>query len=141
MARNLTVQDIAKRWQTAAEGNGPTNYEQGVRAVTDNPMAAAAAQVDYWAARTAAAKDKFAARLANKPIDQWKGPALGKGKNRYAEGIRTGATKYVAFQTVFKPFQDGVTAETRAMPKMTEGDRDRRALNQIQKTRGFKYTG
>ena len=80
MARkvNISANTFAKRWKSGLDGAG-TKIKEGINAVSEAPGQAAASQVEVWAQRTIAAKDKWARNVAAVSLADWKKAAIDKG--------------------------------------------------------------
>ena len=97
MVRQVRVnaQQLTERWKTGMQ-NGVRNYEAGIDAVTENPCAKAAAQVEVWAQRTVAARSKWARNVGSVTIDTWKSRAKTKGSAALLNSIEPATSKVLA---------------------------------------------
>lgn len=135
----ISAQEALRRWKanTAAAGE---SYKAGVAAVTENPMAKAAAAKDKWEAgiRRAAEEGRFEAGLMKKPFSVWKERTTGTGAQRFVSGVKDGEPAMAAHLSQWIPFMAGVKAEIDAMPSTTEHERDARMLAQVRRAREFR---
>lgn len=102
MAVKVSASDAATNWQNGFSQAG-TKYTAGVNAVKTAPGQLAAAQQDVWAQNTAAAKARYAAKVASVSLQQWQQAATTTGAARLATGATKGAPKMAAFMQNFIP--------------------------------------
>jgi hypothetical protein len=93
----------AKKWaqNTAASSQAIID---GANRVTVSPGVAAARQADVWAANTAAAKDKFKARVGSMSLQEWQQSMATKAAPRVAQGAAGAEDKMASFLGHFLPF-------------------------------------
>jgi len=132
----LTPAEQAAKWATRT-GAATQDVVAGVDRVTEHPGRKAAAQVDVWAQNTAAARDKWSRRVQAGSLEDWKARTK-EGANRIASGVQAKKGKVEAFWQEFGPFQDTVTAQTRAMPRGNLDQNLARMVNQARRTAEFK---
>lgn len=108
------VQAWAQRGAAAADA-----VKAGVNAVTENPAAKAAAQVDVWANNVMKAKQKFVDSLNRVSLADWKRAMLSKGIDNMSAGYssQVNQAKFLAFMRVFLPYVRNEAARIRMMPK------------------------
>lgn len=139
MAR-LTADQAAEKWASRLSG-ATTEITNGVNAVTKAPGASAAAAVEVWAARTLAAKQKWARNVGRVSLSEWQDKMRTVGIPRIAQGAMANKPKVTAFMNEFLPFVDQVTARVRAMPNATIEDGIARAIEQIRGNAKFQRGG
>lgn len=105
-------QTSAQRWAANLAAAGP-KIGEGVDAVTVSPGTLAARQVEVWAQNTAAAKGKFARRVGQVTLEDWRRSMKEKGVQRIAAGAQDSIPKMAQFLTAFLPH---VEAGRRALP-------------------------
>lgn len=135
----ISPQEALRRWKANTEAAGES-YKQGVQAVTDNPMALAAAAKDKWEAgvRRAAEEGRFEAGLSRRPASYWKERTMGAGARRFVEGVKDGAPAMGSHLANWLPHMATVKGEVDAMPSTTEHERDQRMLHQVRRAREFR---
>lgn len=135
----LTPQQIGEKYASRTSA-ATSDWLNGIQSTTEAPGQKAAAAADKWAARTAESKAKFAARAGATSLQAWQQAAAAK-QSRYSQGTQAGASKMVAFQSEFQPFQQAVTAKVRSMPSTTLEQRLERARVQAIETAKFQRRG
>lgn len=128
MPKIINAGALGAKWAQRT-ANAADAYKAGINAVTENPMDKAAAAADTWFQRVSApeTRDKFRNNLQGRNINDWKGPALGKGAANFVTGAREGQAKYQAYITDAAPFMQQAMDEINRMPKATFEDRQARA--------------
>jgi hypothetical protein len=134
----MTAAEIAAKWKTRASA-ATQDVVTGVDRVTEHPGRKAAAQKSAWVQNTQASADKWERRVQAGSLEDWK-KATKEGASRIASGVQAKAGKVEQFWGEFGPFQDSVTAQTRAMPRGTLQQNLARMLNQATRTAEFKRT-
>lgn len=132
----LTPTELATKWATRTAAATP-DMVAGVERVTEAPGRKAAAQKQIYLQNTTASVEKWARRTAAVPLEDWKA-AMREGANRVATGVATKQGKVESFWQEFGPFQDSVTAQTKAMSRGTLQQNIARMVNQATKTAEFK---
>lgn len=127
----------AAKWAQNMQ-NSTTSITNGVNAVTTAPGELAAQQVELWAQRTAASKNRWAANVRAVSLNDWKQKMITVGIPRVASGATANQGKVQQFLTWFLPAQDAITQQTRLMPKGTVEQSIARAANQIRGTAALK---
>lgn len=128
---NLSPQEVAAKWKQRTSAASP-DYVKGVRGVTENPAAAAAAKSDKWlmSIQEAAANDRFRKGLQRVTLQDWQKAAAEKGGQRIAAGVQGAETRVSTFLQGFLPAQAAITNQTKAMPSNTLQDRIARMVHQ-----------
>lgn len=139
MAR-LTADQAAQKWQRNLSGAGQ-DITNGVNNVTVAPGTLAARNVEAWAANVIASKDKWAARVAAVPLEEWRQQMITVGIPRIAQGAQAKVSKVQSFMNEFLPFLDSATAKTKSMPNVTLEDRIARMNAQVRAVAQFKRGG
>lgn len=99
--------------------NAVPEYKAGVQDPKRSQSASAIAAVSVWqaAVQSPAAATRFTSHLRAAGDAAWSAGALGKGANRYPEGVRAAQTKW---QTMVSPFLAAI-ASTDLPPKGLRG--------------------
>lgn len=139
MAKALSAEAVVRLWSERGQGATET-VRAGVNAVTESPMAKAAAQVEVWAANVQRAKQKFVDKLTAVTLQQWKAAMLGKGLTNMSNGYvdPTSVNKFANFMRAWLPYVRQGAAQIRAMPKGTLQQGIDRAVAQIRWNAGFR---
>lgn len=132
----LTPTELASKWATRTAA-ATQDLVAGVERVTEAPGRKAAAQRQVYLQNIQQNVDKWARRTAAVPLESWK-ESMREGANRVATGVQNKQNKVEGFWQEFGPFQDSVTAQTRAMPRGTLAQNIARMTNQVTKTAEFK---
>lgn len=116
-------------------------YKDGIQGVQENPMDKAAAKADTWFSRVqeAHANNRFANALSGRNIQDWKGPAMGKGATNYVTGASAGKDKYAAFAADFFPVLAANVAAVKQMPNATKADRKARMGEMFDRNSAYTY--
>lgn len=116
------------------------DINRGIDRVQISPMEQAADQQELMIQHLieAVQSGKWAEGLRSVSLAEWKTLFKTKGVPRIAPGIRAAQPKIEAFFREFLPFQDQITAETRAMPKGSLDDRIARATHQMRRTADYR---
>lgn len=98
-----SIQAIVQKWQQGMAQAGQA-YTAGTAAVTQSPMAAAAAQANKALANynNAINSGQWAASLNSTPISYWKSQCAGAAA-KLASGATKGTTSYTAAITALQP--------------------------------------
>lgn len=138
----LTPQQVAAKWQrnTAASGQA---YKDGINAVTQSPMEAAANQADRYIAGVTRAVEsgKWQAGLRRTSLSAWKQASTEYGAQRLADGAKKAQPKMESFMTEFMPHVMRVADTVRQMPKGGLQNGINRAVAQIEGNANFRRAG
>jgi hypothetical protein len=117
-------QAVADKQIQKAQNAGP-DWLAGINAVTDSPMAAAAAKQQKMLSNltSSVTSGKWAAGLLSVSTAAWQQACATKGQARYGAGVAAARDKIVAFQTQWQPFVAAQAAKVNAMPDLTLEDR------------------
>lgn len=121
----LTPQQMAQRYLQGVQGGAARQrYLDGVSAVTESPMAKAAAADDLYLQRVTESVNsgRRKQKLLAAPLSRWKDNASKKGAERYASGAAAAMDKVNAHFQKFGPIYDQVSKEVASMPKGTIED-------------------
>jgi hypothetical protein len=102
MAVKKNAATAAANWVNRMQTAGPA-YKAGVDAVTVAPGQLAASRADLWATNVANSKAKFATKVSQVTLSEWKNLAGTKGADRLASGATGALPKMQAFMQVFIP--------------------------------------
>lgn len=112
----------------------------GVERVDVAPGQKAAAKKGKWVAKMTekATQDKWARRVADVPLEEWKRKTLNKGVGRVAAGIDEAHDKVVDFATALIEHENRGMADIEKMPDLTLEDSVARASAWIRHMSKFK---
>lgn len=122
-----TPESRADKWQRRASASQP-DWQAGVEAVTDSPMAKAAASADLWQQRVAdpSTKDKFKRNVGKVSTEQWKAKTVA-GAGRFSQGIQANVDKMTQHQRDSEAYIEAGRRMIAGMPNNTIQDRAARA--------------
>jgi len=129
----------AANWKARMQTAG-TAYSDGIDAVTQSPMEAAANAKDAYAqgVNEAVASGRYERGLRRVSMSDWKKAAKEKGASRLASGANAAAPKMEKFFAVFGPKLMAITDQVRSMPKGTFEERQQRAIAMMNATHALK---
>lgn len=137
--KNLST--AAQKWVSAMSSAATQQaYKDGVSAVTVAPNNVAAANSQGYLNGTQQSVASGNYQRANLAVGLagWQQPALQKGAARLASGAQAALGKMQDFFTKFGPQLQALTQKVRAMPNVTDADKDARASAMIQGLRALK---
>lgn len=116
-----TAEELVRRWYEGIRSpQAKAKYIQGVNAVTESPMAAAAttAKLDYYRRRCeeSVTSGYRARRLLAVPLSRYKENAVNIGAPRIQSGADKGVPKMQAFAARFLPVYAQIKQRVRQMP-------------------------
>lgn len=124
MSKLGTPQQVAQKWQqrTSAASQAMTD---GVNAVTESPMAKAAANPQKYVdgVMRAVNDGSWVAGLNKKTLAEWKQDMIQKGIPRVSQGTQAAVPKMQNFVAKFFPILQQNMAAVNAMPNNTLEDR------------------
>jgi hypothetical protein len=141
----LSAETIMKRWLAGVQSpQAKEKFQQGVEAVTESPMEAAANAQDRMLRNVTASvvSGLWANRLRAVSLASWKQITGQKGGERLASGARQSEPKMRAHVTKMAPVWANIKATIRAMPKDTEDqalERVRTAIRMQKEAVGKTY--
>lgn len=114
----LNPADVAQRWANNLGAAGQ-KIKDGVNAVTESPMAKAAARQDAWVAGVQRARDdgSYAAGLNKVSLADWKNAMINKGVNRIGTGATAAIPKMTTFMASFLPYVQQGQQMLQSMPR------------------------
>jgi hypothetical protein len=121
----LNAEEATKRYlDGVGSANAKAKYQAGVDAVTDSPMAKAAAadQLYLDKVRESVESGRRARALMAVPLQRWKDQARNKGAERLAGGARAAVDKVRAHFQKWAPIYQQIKQEVAGMPKGTIED-------------------
>ena len=128
-------------WRKRQIGNlravGQTNYAQGISMPKKDPIAAAIAAEDKWAARIKAAieEKRRAKALQTVSMSEWYNYAANIGAGRLVEGVTKREAKVQKFVNSWVPQLQDHLSKIDSMPAVTDADMEQRMLENL---RGLK---
>lgn len=137
MARKSPERSAAKYARNAAAAQ--QDWKEGVEAVTDNPMAKAAAADGKWQTNVSApdAREKFKRNVGRVSADEWKTRTT-QATGRYAQGVAGAEGKMLKHQQEIAGHMDALRRKIDAMPNVTPADKDARMLAWSQGMRQYR---
>jgi|SRR5918994_2569276 hypothetical protein len=122
-----TPEQRAEKWARRT-ASSQTDWQAGVEAVTDSPMAKAAAQADLWQQRLTQpeTKDKFKRNVGRVSTEQWKAKTVA-GAGRFSAGAQANVDKMVAHQRDSEAYIAAGQRMIATMPNLTVEDKANRA--------------
>lgn len=128
----LTSQQVTDKWarNTAA---ATESLKAGVMAVTQSPMAKAAAAVDRYVAgvQQAASTGRWAAGLNGVSLQDWQNAMLTKGTARIGQGVTAAKPKFSAFMDKWLPYQQNLQNHVAGMSRGSVSDSQARSAYAI----------
>lgn len=112
----INVANAVAKWSRNTAG-ATQAYKDGINAVTESPMALAAAQAPKAAQNYAEAinSGRWAQRLQSVPLEVWKQQSANVGASRLASGVQKGTAKMQAALTKFAPAYEQAKQAARAI--------------------------
>lgn len=107
----LSPADFAKKWGQRTT-NAIPQFKEGVMKVTESPGMKAAARQDAMLAGVQRAVDsgKWARKVAEVPLEQWKQQTANLGGQRISAGVSAVESKMQTFAGRLLPYQDNLKA-------------------------------
>ena len=120
--------------------NATQSIREGIQAVQESPMEAAAAQQQLFKAQLNKSIDdgKWADGLRRVSLQEWKDQTLNKGVDRIATGVQAAKPKILEFMTAWLPYEEEGKRIIAAMPKGTLADSIARSSAMITYNSNFK---
>lgn len=112
----LTAQQVTDKWARQLTGS-TESIKAGINAVTEAPALAAVANRAGYLQGVNENVDKWARKLGAVTLDSWKRAALDIGIGRLTSGVAKGKTKMASFMEVWLPYEDGLKARLKQIPK------------------------
>lgn len=136
---SLNAQDVVANWSKGMVGK-IQKVKDGVAAVTESPMAKAAARSDAYIAgvQRAVESGRYADGLNSVTLEEWKRLTMEKA-SRIQQGVKEAEPKMVQFFTQLLPYTAQVKREIAAMPKGTLADSIARSTAAIEKMAQFRF--
>lgn len=130
---------IAAKWQRGVSGSTQA-VKDGVMAVTQSPMEAAAKQQDAYVqgVQNAAQNGKWARGLRRVSTQDWQASMINKGLQRIASGATAAMPKVVAFQTQLAPHLAALQSKLSSMPRGSLEQNKQRMLATVDHMATFK---
>jgi mevalonate kinase len=117
-------------------------YKLGVANPDRDPIKAA---LDANAKRIAKLQDSIAkktweTKMSKLTIEDWRTPASTKGADRFASGVESARPKIEKFVTSWQPKLAAIQAAVRALPEVTDADREKRMIENLRRLKAAKGT-
>lgn len=137
---NISPADAANKWASRLSGS-TQEITAAVQAVRTAPGALAARNVEAWAQRTIAAKQKWARNVAAVSLPEWQDKMINVGIPRIASGAEANKGKWEAFANDFFPHLEAGVQKVKAMPNNNIEDGIQRAVAMIRHNSSFVRRG
>lgn len=113
----LTPDQIAAKWKANTAG-ATKSYKEGVLAVSESPMEAAARNADKAKTNYMQAIDsgRWADKLRRVKLSDWQRACTEKGADRISAGVTQALPKFTAFVQVWQPLMQQAKRELAQMP-------------------------
>lgn len=111
-----TPQMITQKWSKNL-GGATEAIRAGINSVDRAPGEMAAARKDFYVSGVMENADKWATRVADVSLADWKRSAIEVGLQRIATGITKGQPKMQRFMEKWMPYMDGLQARLASIPK------------------------
>lgn len=140
MAR-VNAQEYTEKWQRRLKGS-TEDIRRGINRVSEAPGVAAARQADLMLAKVteAVASGRWAAKVAEVPLEEWKKKTMEKGLGRIASGVDAAATSQVAMATKLLADVDAAVAMANQTPRGTLEDNITRMTTFVREMAKSKLT-
>lgn len=137
MARKTPERSAAKWARNTAASQ--QDWKEGVEAVTDNPMAKAAAAAGKWQTNVSApdAREKFSRNTGRVSAQDWKDATV-QATGRFAQGVGAAEPKMLKHQQEIAGHMEALKRKIDAMPNTTAADKDARMLAWAQGMRSYR---
>jgi hypothetical protein len=112
----LTAQQVTDKWARQLTG-ATESIKAGINAVTEAPALAAVANKAGYLQGVNENVDKWSRKLSAVTLESWKRAALDIGIGRLTSGVAKGKTKMASFMEVWLPYEDGLKARLKQIPK------------------------
>jgi len=134
--RTVAPEDAVEKMVASLEAVGRENYLKGISAPRKDPIKAAIAAEDKWAAKVQEAiKEKRRAKaLETISMEEWAAMAEA-GADRLVDGVKMRRHKIERFWKNWSPLLERHLAEIDKLPDKTDADREKRMLENL---RGLK---
>lgn len=120
----LTSAQVAEKWQRNYSASAQS-FEEGINAITQNPMEKAIASKDKMIQKWTAAinNGKWEAGLRSIGLAEWKAKTIRLGKQRMAEGAKEGMNNTKKFFDYWLPITNQLRDKIATMPNASKADR------------------
>jgi len=134
-----------ERWvakQIARVEVSEPEYRAGVSAPDRDPIKAALAANDKRIARLRESIEKktWEEVMGKLTLADWQRPTLEKGAARFVPGVRFAEPKIRDFVTKWQPILSSIQEAIRAMPEVTDADREKRMIENLRRLKAAKGT-
>jgi len=116
------------------------DYKKGIMAPERDPIAAALAANDKRkeGIRRSLEDEPWEKTMKTLTKEDWAKPALTLGAARFVPGVEAKKDKINKFISSWRPILEGVQSDIRAMPEVTDADREGRMLENVRKMKAKK---
>ena len=138
--RVLPPDEWRKRQINNLKAVGQQNYQQGIAMPKKDPIQAAIAAEDKWAARMRAAIEerRRAKALQSVSMQEWYQYAANIGANRLVEGVTKREAKVQKFVNSWVPLLQDHLSKIDQMPAVTDQDMEQRMLENLRGLKALK---
>jgi len=138
--RVLPPDEWRKRQINNLKAVGQSNYAQGISMPKKDPIQAAIAAEDKWAARIRAAieEKRRAKALQSVSMQEWYKYAAEIGANRLVEGVTKREAKVQKFVNAWAPMLQDHLSKIDQLPAVTDADMETRVLENLRGLKALK---
>ena len=115
------------------------DYVAGIDAVSEAPTAKAAEKADKYLKRIQEAVDYWKKRLSQVSLEEWKSITKAKA-DRFPDGVRKSEDKIRKFVSSWQPILADIQRAVKALPDMTDADREKRMIENLRRLKKAKGT-
>ncbi|MGH9072024.1 MAG: hypothetical protein ACRDX8_12885 [Acidimicrobiales bacterium] len=133
----LTAAQATSKWSERASA-ATSAYTEGIGRVTESPGVAAAAKQQKWFQALQASQDKWASRLRELDVAEWKKITTELGGPRFSQGVQAKKGKYESFASAFFPYLEQGQSAVSRMPDTTFEERVQKSVQMMRHNHEFK---
>ena len=113
------------------------DYIAGIESVTEAPTLKAAEKADKYLKRVQEMVDYWKKRLQAVSLEEWKSATKAKA-DRFPDGVRKAEDKIRKFVSAWQPILAEIQRAVRALPDMTDADREKRMIENLRRLKKAK---
>jgi len=135
----------AERWvkkQIERARVATEDYKEGVQNPERDPIKAAldANEKRIKKLQESIAKKTWESKMSKLTLADWQEPTLKKGVDRFGPGVEAAEEKIRKFVSSWRPKLEAIQNAVRAMPDVTDADREKRMLENLRRLKAAKGT-
>ena len=118
------------------------DYKYGVENPERNPIEEAIKKKEKWQRKLEEAikEGRWEKALSKVSLEEWKKAASEKGAPRFVEGVRMAEDKIREFVSKWQPILKSIQDAVRALPDVTDADREKRMIENLRRLKKAKGT-